>query len=156
LERGEFNPRRSLLPDKVDVLINNAGVFFVDSFEEFSSMNWLLSFYTNIFLPFFLTQCLVREKRLGKNSIVLNINSKDIFNHPIHQIAYNCSKAALHEFTISLGKELRRKEIVVDEIVLEAVKTDMMKVVNPFNSNLNKILTPRAAARLICQRIETI
>ena len=145
------------LPDKVDVLINNAGIYFTSPFEHTSLLDWEKAFETNVTLPFVLIKTLLRENRFNPEfSVILNVNSWDIERHPVQQIAYNCSKAALHELTLSLGRELYIRHILVTEIVLPTVRTDMLLKVNKANPLPKKIISMREAARRIWQLLRQI
>lgn len=146
-----------LIPFGVDVLINNAGVFFTSPIEETSIADWEKSFETNVTLPFKIIKFFLRHDVFNPDfAVILNVNSSDIIDHPTQQIAYNCSKAALHELTLSLMKELFKDKIIPTEIFLPTVKTDMLKNINPSNPLPKKILTPKEAARRIWDHLRKI
>lgn len=153
----DYNRHSLTLPDMVDVLVNNAGVFYSSPSRYTSQLDWASSFYTNVEMPFFLIQKLIREGRFNRSlAVVLNINSTDLGRHPVQQICYNCSKAALHELTLSLGKELFMDKILVTEIFLPTARTDMLKRLNPANPLPKKIISTKEAAKRIADLLRRI
>lgn len=140
------------LKKPIDILINNAGVFTT----SYSTQTWIESFNINVRAPFILIRELYENKKFNKQAVVLNINSKDLETHPVGQIAYNCSKAALEELTHSLARELFFQNILVTSIYLPTVNTDMLKNFNPTNPLPKKILSKKEAAEIICKKLERI
>lgn len=141
------------IKEPIDILINNAGIFST----SYSLEAWEECFAVNVTAPFLLIRELFSRKLFNKDfSVILNINSTDLSTHPAGQIAYNCSKAALRELTLSLGKELYLESIFVNEIYLPPVKTDMMKDFNSMNPLPKKIISAKQAGRLICNRLEEV
>jgi len=144
------------LKSKIDVLINNAGYFFTSPFVDSDLLEWDHTFRINVRAPFLLIRDLYGLERFASQPIILNINSWDIVKHPVQQIAYNCSKAALQELTICLAKELFMEKILVTQIMLPTTRTDMLKTLNKVNPLPKKMLTTNQAARLIWKKLEGI
>jgi len=140
--------------DPIDILINNAGVFDLSELYSPSIKEWDHLFNVNVRAHYLLIKTLFLFGKFKPNAVIYNINSTDIITHPMGQVAYNSSKAALHELTMSLNKELSRIGIIIDEILLPPVATDMMKVINPLNPLPSEVLIPEEAAMLIVNELE--
>jgi NAD(P)-dependent dehydrogenase (short-subunit alcohol dehydrogenase family) len=100
---------------RVDVLINNAGIFAPRSFELHSEEDFDAYYETLVKAPFFTTQAAVREFRKVKGGVVINVGSawaiQTIGNTP--SSAYSSAKAALHALTQNLAIELASDNIRV-------------------------------------------
>ena len=92
----------------LDLLVNNASVFYPNSVESSSIDDWDNILNINLRAPFFLSQGL--SNKLAKNSGSI-INIIDIHaDRPLKKYAiYNISKAGLKMLTQTLAKELAPK-----------------------------------------------
>jgi pteridine reductase len=90
---------------RVDVLINNASVFYPTSLQEFTTGDWDELMSVNLKAPLFLAQAAAPYLAQTRGSI---INLADIYaDQPLgNHIIYNISKAGLIMLTKSLAKEL--------------------------------------------------
>ena len=91
--------------EQLDVLVNNASVFYPTAVEEVNQDIWNNIMGTNLMAPFFLSQSLTAA--LKKNSgCIINIvdihGERPLKNHAI----YNISKAGVAMMTKTLAKEL--------------------------------------------------
>jgi pteridine reductase len=91
--------------ERLDVLVNNASVFYPTAVEEANQDAWNNIMNTNLMAPFFLSQSLTAA--LKKNSgCIINIvdihGERPLKNHAI----YNISKAGVAMMTKTLAKEL--------------------------------------------------
>ncbi|MBA5248632.1 FolM Alternative dihydrofolate reductase 1 [hydrothermal vent metagenome] len=91
--------------NKLDVLVNNASVFYPTPMQNASEEDWQKIMNTNVMAPFFLSQSL--SATLAKNQgCIINIvdihAQRPLKNHPI----YNISKAGIAMMTQTLAKEL--------------------------------------------------
>jgi pteridine reductase len=91
--------------ERIDVLINNASVFYPTSFYEFTTGDWDELINVNLKVPLFLAQAAAPYLARTRGSI---INLADIYaDHPLeNHVIYNISKAGLIMLTKSLAKEL--------------------------------------------------
>ena len=91
--------------ESIDLLVNNASVFYPLSVDESDSENWDNILDVNLKAPFFLSKGLSQKLNSSKGSI---INIIDIHaDRPLkkHSV-YNISKAGLKMLTLTLAKEL--------------------------------------------------
>ena len=91
--------------EQLDVLVNNASVFYPTPIEEATTDAWNNIMNTNVMAPFFLSQSLVSalNKTSGCIINVVDIHAqRPLKNHAI----YNISKAGIAMITKTLAKEL--------------------------------------------------
>ena len=91
--------------DQLDVLVNNASVFYPTPVEEADQDTWHNIMDTNVMAPFFLSQSLINTLRKTSGCIINIIDihgERPLKNHAI----YNISKAGIAMMTKSLAKEL--------------------------------------------------
>ena len=107
--------------DKLDILINNAGVSWGAPIDEFPEIGWDKVFDTNVKGVFFLTQKLLPQLRASASSQdparVINIGSIDGLKNPAFEtFSYGSSKAAVHHLTRSLALHLTKENIICNAI----------------------------------------
>ncbi|MFN8050147.1 MAG: SDR family oxidoreductase [Acidimicrobiales bacterium] len=106
---------------QLDVLVNNAGVSWGASIDEFPELGWDKVFDTNVKGVFFVTQRLLPLLEAGATaedpSRVINIGSIDGIKSPAFDtVSYGPSKAAVHALTSQLASKLVRRNILVNAI----------------------------------------
>jgi NAD(P)-dependent dehydrogenase (short-subunit alcohol dehydrogenase family) len=90
----------------VDVLVNAAGIAYMEPVLEITRESWEDTLDTNLNAAFFASQAAARHMvRQSKGSIV-NVSSIDAFVAESPQAHYNASKAALCQLTRSFAFEL--------------------------------------------------
>ena len=94
-----------IINKRIDVLINNASVFYPTPVQKFSTSDWDELMNVNLKAPLFLAQAAAPYLAKSRGSI---INLTDIYaDQPLeNHIIYNISKAGLVMLTKSLAKEL--------------------------------------------------
>jgi NAD(P)-dependent dehydrogenase (short-subunit alcohol dehydrogenase family) len=107
--------------DRVDVLVNNAGVVWEASLDTYPEAGFDKVFSTNVKGVFFVTQALLELLRAaaGEESParVINIGSVDALRHLSDDVyAYGASKAAVHRLTRDLAGRLAAEAITVNAI----------------------------------------
>jgi 2-deoxy-D-gluconate 3-dehydrogenase len=107
--------------DELHVLVNNAGVSWGASLEEFPEIGWDKVMDTNVKGVFFLTQRLLPLLEAAATaddpSRVINIGSVDGIRTPVFDTwSYGPSKAALHALTRQMGARLVGRNILVNAI----------------------------------------
>ena len=146
---------------RLDVLVNNAGVYMEHKIEEVSFEQWQQVWFetiqTNLVgvsnLCYLAAQQMIEQKQ-GK---IINISSRGAFRGEPDHPAYAASKAGLNALSQSLAVTLGKHNITVGVIAPGFVNTDMaaiyldseagelVKKQSPFN----RVATPEEVARLV-------
>lgn len=90
---------------KIDVLVNNAGIFFVKPNEETSLSDWQLMFQVNVYAPAQLSALLFPHFKHNKSGAIVMVASTLAHKPTANTGAYSASKAALQNLTMSLALE---------------------------------------------------
>ena len=143
----------------IDVLVNNAGVFFAHSIDEVSYEAWQEAWRetvdVNLIGPANVTWCAVRH--MGPGGRVINVGSRGAFRGEPNSPAYGASKAGIASFGQSLAKYLGHRGIAVTTIAPGFVATDMATeamegeqgVVRRAESPFNRIAEPEEIAAAV-------
>ena len=111
----------------IDVLVNNAGVFFDHPIDEVDFATWLDAWRrtldVNLLAPALVTWHAVRH--MGAGGRVINVGSRGAFRGEPHSPAYGASKAGVAAFGQSLAKYLGTRGIAVTTVAPGFVETDM-------------------------------
>ena len=102
--------------DRIDILVNAAGVFARDEVLDTSLEEWDRLIATNVTSTFLLCQRFGRpmlERGYGK---IVNFSSTDGFLGVPEQVAYNVSKGAIVQLTRTLGAEWIRHGVNVNAV----------------------------------------
>jgi len=110
--------------EKIDILINAAGVTFPDDFFEYSDENWDKTYKVNLLAPYLLSKGLARYMNRGSIINITSINAELAFpNNP----AYVTFKSALKGLTKSLALELGKYGIRVNNVGPGYMRTKMTR-----------------------------
>lgn len=90
---------------KIDCLINNAAVFFNDTFESFSIENWERHHKINVLAPILLSKAFFLQSEKTSHANIINITDSDIFGVHKTFISYLLSKEALDSLTKKMALE---------------------------------------------------
>lgn len=134
---------------KIDVLINNAGVFMNETLDEMDFDNIQTQFEINAIAPLRVTHAF--QSMLWEGSKVAMITSRMgsvSDNGSGAYYGYRASKAALNAFGKSLAIDLKPKGIAVALLHPGFVQTRMV--------GFNGDITPQQAANGLAQRIEEL
>lgn len=111
----------------IDVLVNNAGVFFAHPIDgvDYAAWQeaWRETLDVNLVGPANVTWCAVHH--MGPGGRIINIGSRGAFRGEPTSPAYGASKAAIAAFGQSLAKYLGTRGIAVTTIAPGFVETDM-------------------------------
>mgnify|MGYP001243415339 FL=1 len=110
--------------NKINLLVNNAGVQNLGHLDEIEIDDWLNSFNVNLFAPFFLIQSLLNRFD-SKNGSVINISSIHSKLTKPRFISYATSKAALSALTRNIAVDIGNK-IRINAIEPAAIETKML------------------------------
>ncbi len=122
---------------KVDILINNAGVWPTNWIQDISIDEWEKTIDINLTSVFLTSQAFIRNiiangQQGGK---ILNVTSQAAFNGSTTGHAhYAASKAGVVALTVSMAREMARYGINVNAIALGMVQTDMTR--NALENNM--------------------
>ena len=126
--------------EKLDILINNAGVLltgnlFVENSSTVSDNDIKKTFQTNLFAVISLTQKLLPLIKKSESGRIVNVSTilssltlhsaKDSPIAPAKEFAYNASKTALNAYTVHLANELKDTKIKVNSGHPGWVKTEL-------------------------------
>ena len=120
------------LDNRVDVLINNAGVLINKPFIELKEMDFVEMLQSNFIGHVRMIQGVVHLMPQGAH--IVNIGSMGGFQGSVKfqgLSAYSASKAALHTLTECLALELAEQEIKVNCLALGSAQTEMLEQAFP-------------------------
>lgn len=118
---------------KLDILINNAGVFGQSKLNQINVNIFDNFFNVNVKAPLFLIKaCLLHMNKGGR---IVNISSTTVDRPYSRMLIYGASKAALENITRAVIKDFGKKEITVNTIAPGFIPTDM----NELSSNYEVI-----------------
>lgn len=92
---------------KIDVLVNNAGVFHTSTFEETPEVEALKIINTNFIGVVNMTKCIIPYMRCAGRGVIANIGSYCSFISQSYISLYTASKFALRNFSHSISFECR-------------------------------------------------
>lgn len=112
--------------DKLDVLVNNAGIVELGSIENTSLEQYDRVFRTNVRSMYHLTMLSVPQLVKTKGNIV-NVSSVNGLRSFAGVLAYNMSKSAVDQFTRCVALELAPKGVRVNSVNPGVVVTELQK-----------------------------
>lgn len=112
----------------IDIVINNAGIFANQPFEDVTESEFDQLFTTNVKGPFFLTQQLL--PLINNQGRIINFSSGSTRHHVPLTSVYAATKAALEQFTRLWSKELAPRKITVNSILPGYTATDWVSYVS--------------------------
>jgi NAD(P)-dependent dehydrogenase (short-subunit alcohol dehydrogenase family) len=118
--------------NRVDVLINNAGVLINKPFAQLQELDFVEMLQSNFIGHVRIIQGLLHL--MPKDSHILNIGSMGGYQGSAKFAglsAYSASKAALHTLTECLALELAEQEIKVNCLALGSAQTEMLEKAFP-------------------------
>jgi 3-oxoacyl-[acyl-carrier protein] reductase len=146
---------------KIDVLVNNAGVYefhpvAASTFEQWRQ-SWERTIATNLMGPAHLSFHVVRQMLHTGGGKIINITSRGAFRGEPNAPAYGASKAGLNAFSQSMAQALAPHNIFIYAVAPGFVETDMAASVltGPegdairAQSPLNRVARPAEVARVV-------
>lgn len=113
--------------ERIDVLVNNAGITRDGLFIRMNDENWEAVINTNLNSAFYMTQPISKIMMKQREGCIINMSSIVGVAGNAGQANYSAAKAGLIGLTKSLSKELGSRNIRVNAIAPGFVKTDMTK-----------------------------
>ena len=144
--------------DRVDVLINNAGVSYHGLTQDMSPKDWNYVISANLSSAFYTSSLAIPLMLKQKSGKIINISSVWGEHGASMETAYSASKGGLNAFTRALARELAPSSIQVNAIACGMIDTDMNMIFN--KEEINDIISeipadrmgqPEEAARLAIQ-----
>jgi len=115
--------------ERIDVLINNAAVFFKTPLGKVNESDWDNLFTINLKTPFFISQkvgLLMKEKGLGK---IINIGDTSGLNPWPGYIPYSLTKSGIISMTKGLAKAL------APEVLVNCINPGPVMIPEYYNEN---------------------
>lgn len=113
--------------DKIDVLINNAGISDCRLFTDVTDQDWSRMINTNLYSVFCVTQEILPNMIHNKKGCIINISSIWGIVGASCETIYSVTKAGVNGMTKALAKELGPSNIRVNAIAPGIIDTDMNK-----------------------------
>ncbi|WP_222982948.1 SDR family NAD(P)-dependent oxidoreductase [Flagellimonas meishanensis] len=130
---------------RLDVLVNNAGIFLRHGIDEIDFDDWTDAFEeifkTNLFAAANLSYWAAQAMMKSGGGRIVNVSSRGAFRGEPNAPAYGASKAALNAMSQSLAKKLAPHKIYVGVVAPGFTETDMG----------TQALTPEEEERLLSE-----
>jgi 3-oxoacyl-[acyl-carrier protein] reductase len=127
---------------KLDVLVNNAGVYDFAPLEQFSEAQFHRQFNINVLGPTLMAQEAL--KLFGnEGGSIINVSSVAAYNSPANSLVYSATKAALDTVTRVLAQELAPRKIRVNSLNPGGVETEGTHSMGVIGSDFEKDMIRR-------------
>lgn len=124
---------------KVDVLVNNAGVFKFEPLEAVTEEEFHRQFNTNVLGTILATQEAVQHFN-GDGGSVINVSSVVSDNPLANSVVYSATKGAVDTIAVALSKEFSGKKIRVNTIAPGMVETEGTHTVGVIGSEFETLI----------------
>lgn len=140
--------------NRIDILINNAGLWIQDELEynENSRIEDVIG--TNLIGVINMSKYVITPMKNQKDGIIININSQAGINYKAERVVYNASKWGVTGFTKSLQAEVAKYGIRVTDVYPGMMKTNMFNKMG-ISKNMNNGLSLKEMVRVINFIIDT-
>lgn len=140
--------------NKIDVLINNAGLWIQEELDTNDSDRIKSVIEVNLLGTINVSKAVIPSMKENKDGLIININSQAGINHKAERVVYNASKWGVTGFSKSLQDEVAKYGIRVTDVMPGMMKTDMFNKMN-ISKNMANGLDTKEVARLIKFIIDT-
>ncbi len=131
----------------IDLLVNNAAVFWLKPFTEWTDAEIDAAIDTNLKGAMFSTRAALRTMKAG--SRIINVGSVAGTHGIPGQAVYCASKFGLEGFSDALAQELRPRNILVTLLAPGGIDTPLWNPTNPYPGEPGKILDADDVASLV-------
>lgn len=131
--------------DKIDVLVNNAGIAIDTMFEDKNKDNFIKILEVNLIAPFLLCKKIGLKMKENKDGVIINISSTNGIDTPyVESLDYDASKAGLISLSNNIANYLA-PYVRVNTICPGWINTNMNNNLDDdfITSEKNKILLGR-------------
>lgn len=111
--------------DKLDVLVNNAGISYIGLLQDMTPTDWDRMIHTNLTSVFNLCKLSIPDMVEQKQGKIVNISSVWGEVGASCEVAYSATKGGINAFTKALAKELAPSNVQVNAIACGAIDTEM-------------------------------
>ena len=125
-----INKCNSELGDKIDILINNAGITKDNLTIRMDKNEWNKEINVNLTSNFLLSKYVIKKMLKKKFGKIINITSVVGHTGNIGQINYSASKGGISSMSKSLSLEYAKKNILINCIAPGFIETSMTKKIN--------------------------
>ena len=139
---------------RIDVLINNAGLWIQEELELNDSGRINSVVDVNLLGVINCSKAVIPIMKNNKDGLIININSQAGINHKAERVVYNATKWGVTGFSKSLQDEVAKYGIRVTNVMPGMMKTNMFKKMN-IQKNMDNGLDTKEVARLIKFIIDT-
>jgi len=132
---ADFNSSSQMVDDvvkdfeKIDVLVNNAGITRDTLLMRMSEEQWDLVINVNLKSVFNLTKAVQKTMLKQRNGSIINMSSVVGVSGNAGQANYSASKAGIIGFTKSIARELGPRNIRCNAIAPGFIETEMTKAI---------------------------
>ncbi len=139
---------------KIDVLINNAGLWIQEELDinDSNRINDVVD--VNLLGVINCSKAVIPIMKEKKDGLIININSQAGINHKAERVVYNATKWGVTGFSKSLQDEVAKYGIRVTNVMPGMMKTDMFNKLN-IQKNMDNGIDTREVYRLIQFIIDT-
>lgn len=134
--------------NKIDVLINNAGLWIQEELDTNDSDRIKSVIEVNLLGTINVSKAVIPSMKENRDGLIININSQAGINHKAERVVYNASKWGVTGFSKSLQDEVAKYGIRVTDVMPGMMKTEMFSRMN-IEKNMANGLDTKQVARLI-------
>ncbi len=134
--------------NRLDILINNAGILPAKSIAETTTEEWDRVMAVNARAPFLLCQAVCPHMKNSDGGTIIQIASVVGEKSYVNQGAYTASKHALMGFSKVLAQEVKEDNVRVHTILPGGVDTDMTAQLSP-DFTPSELMAPTDIADII-------
>jgi 3-oxoacyl-[acyl-carrier protein] reductase len=117
--------------DRVDVLVNNAGITRDGLMLRMPEADWADVLEVNLTATFKMCQAVAERMLRQRSGSIVNVTSVSGLRGNSGQANYGASKAAVAAMSRSLARELGRRDIRVNCVAPGFIDTDMVRAMDP-------------------------
>ena len=122
--------------DRLDVLVNNAGVIRDFLLLEMEERDWNQVLQTNLFGVYHCSKAVLKSMVMRRWGRIINMSSVSAVKGGRGQSNYAASKGAVNAFTRSLAAEVGPKGITVNAVAPGLIVTDMSQGVLAYSDSM--------------------
>ena len=135
---GFVNDCYKILSNKIDILINNAGITQDNLSIRMKEEEWKKVIDINLSSTFLITKNVIKKMLKSKNGKIINITSVVGHSGNIGQVNYAASKAGIIAMSKSLALEYGKKDIKINCVSPGFIKSDMTDKISDEHTELLK------------------